>query len=105
MDVLGVLQTQFNVFLRAPFPAISLLALGAIPTWWFSRTVYKGEREALKANISVTEERVRLAADKAIPVVEKAVETDEKGNVKPPAKSIAPETPAEEQRSDQDELH
>jgi tetratricopeptide (TPR) repeat protein len=100
----GFLKTQWDAFSNAPVPAMLFLALGAMGAWWLKSTVAKGQIEALKEKRAVAEERARLAADKVQPAVEKVPETDEKGNVKPPAKPSTPETPADDQNSDHDEI-
>ena len=71
--------------------------------WWFRGTVDKGQIQALKEKYGVAEERARLAADKAQPAREQALDTDEKGNVKPPEKPSASETPPDERHAERNE--
>ena len=52
----------------------------------------------------MSEERARLAADRVPPTADKPVETDDKGNVKPPEQPNAPETPTDDQRSETNEF-
>jgi hypothetical protein len=87
----GFLKTQWEAFSSAPVPAMLFLAVGAVAAWWLKSTVAKGQIDALKEKHAVLEERASLAAAMAQPTIERAVETDEKGNVKPPAKPSEPD--------------
>lgn len=57
-------QRQLEAFYNAPIACAFFLAIGAIAAWWFRGTTMSGERNGLKAQISVLEERLRLAAEK-----------------------------------------
>jgi len=104
MDVVDLLQRQLDALLSAPVPTILSAAAVAVGAWWLKGTVDKGQIEGLQQKNAALDERVRLAADKAQPTVERAVETDEKGNVKPPTKPSELDTSTEEQISDHDEF-
>ena len=98
------LKTQWDAFWSAPVPAVLFLAIGAIAAWWLRNHVDKGQINALKERLGVSEERARLAADRVPPTADKPVETDDKGNVKPPEQPNAPETPTDDQRSETNEF-
>jgi hypothetical protein len=92
MDV-SLLKTQWDAFSSHPVPAIIFIAVAASASWWLKNAIDKGQIEALKAKHAVLEERARLAADKVQPVINNALETDEKGNVKPPSSTTDSEKP------------
>jgi tetratricopeptide (TPR) repeat protein len=100
----GFLKTQWDAFWNAPVPAMLFLAVGAIAAWWLKSTVDKGQIDALKEKHGVLEERARLIVDKVPLTVEKPLETDDKGNVKPPEKPSAAETATDEQHAEPNEF-
>ena len=105
MDVdVGFLKTQWDAFSSAPVPAMLFLAVGAIAAWWLKSAVDKGQIDALKERHGILEERARLMADKAQPTIEESIQTDDKGNVKPPTKASTLDTPAADMHSDPDEF-
>ena len=71
--------------LGAPFPSLLFLAIWAVAAWWLKKNIDQGQMDGLKSKHNALEERVRLAEEKALPTVAAgALQTDDKGNVKPP---------------------
>jgi tetratricopeptide (TPR) repeat protein len=103
MDV-SLLKTQWDAFSSNPVPAMIFIAVAASSAWWLKSHIDKEQIEALKAKHAVLEERARLAADKVPLTEDKSLETDDKGNVKPPEKPSAPETPTDEQHPEPSEF-
>jgi len=82
-------KIQWDALSSNPGPTTIFAVLVAIGTWWFRKHIDNGQIEGLKSQNDALKEKhavleARLASEKVRPEAQKILETDQKGNVKPP---------------------